>query len=206
MRHTICCALFLLALVPGAARADNGSAAGTYLVYLSLDGAQTTGGGTSQVPYHPTVTYQKQQSYAVVRQISSTLDEVTVYINLVWTRIVTPGRFNILVSGMPPMVVPVLPQSLPAGFAGFTGDYDGFEFPPGDQLSMDTNSLYGPIGEFFVVDSGPAAVAQNLQWSHNIDITAGGRLRGTISYISQDGALDAFFNPAVPTPLIQKVP
>ncbi len=203
-----CLAMAGLCLAAGPALADGGSAVGTYLVYLSLDGAKTTGGGASQVPYHPTVTYQKQQSYVTVTQApgSTTLDIVTVYPNLVWTNVVNPGKGNLLISGMPPMVVPVLPQSLPAGFVNWSGNFDGLTYSLGDVVSADTNSLYGPLGEWYVTSSGTGHAADNLQWGVAIQKGGNGRIRGMLQYLSEDSALFDFFNPAVPNPLIQRVP
>jgi hypothetical protein len=185
----------VIVLPPTLAQADNGSAVGTYIISLGLSGAQTQSDRMTAIFRNPSgVTWVDRQSYVTVQQApgSTTLDIVTMYTNLTWGAIAVLGKFNLLLSGLPPMT------GIGSGMCGWTGNYGGLTFALGDEISLDTNYLYGPLGDWYFVSSGPGHQALNLQWQTTMSTTSGGRMRGQLSYLSSDTALFAFFNPAAP--------
>jgi hypothetical protein len=202
VRNVVPSLAFASALIPTIAFADNGSAAGTYIITLGLSGAQTQSDKTTAIFRNPSgVTWVERQSYVTVQQApgSTTLDVVTVYTDVVWGAIAVLGKFNLLLSGLPPMT------GIGSGFCGWTGNYGGLNFALGDEISLDTNYLYGPLGDWYFVNSGPNHQAENLQWTPAMNTTSGGRLRGQLSYLSNDSALFTFFNPSAPTAAVQRV-
>ncbi len=130
-------------------------------------------GGTN-----PTVSYKAQHSNLVVQPVGgNSFVLCTVFLNLVWNSITTPGTGNIKVTTVPPCAA----AAAGTGYCDGGGNFEGFTFPSGGNFTMDTN--LGFPDQWFLVASFPGSAPINLNWSTNVSLGSG-RIRGWLRYLS----------------------